>query len=239
MAFLDRSGDIIVDAVLTDIGREKLARNDGSFKIVGYTFADDEIDYSLFNPATGSAFMDEEILETPLFEANVNEKVNLNFPMMIITNPNLKYLPTLAADTAAITIGEEKGLSAGVTVRFYQSTDQNAKTVPSEIQDSGFKVELLNELLQIENESPVDITPYGTAIYVIQRDAQLIQSSQGSQVTFKLRPQSLSDSTWTKLGVSASFGAKRTIATKAKAVGLNSGLSSTITITIQEEFNRQ
>lgn len=238
MAFLDRSGDIIVDAVLTDIGREKLARNDGSFKIVGYTFADDEIDYSLFNPTTGSAFMDEEILETPLFEANVNERVNLNFPMMIITNPNLKYLPTLATDSNSLTIGEEKGLTAGVTVRFYQSTNQNAKLVPSEIQDAGFRIEMLNELLQVENESPVDITPYGTSIYIVQRDAQLIQSSQGSQATFKIRPQSLSDSTWSKLGVSASFGAKRTITTKVKATGLNSGLSSTVDVTIQEEFNR-
>ena len=44
MAFIDRSGDIVVDAVLTDIGREKLSRNDNSFNVVGYVFADDEID---------------------------------------------------------------------------------------------------------------------------------------------------------------------------------------------------
>ena len=34
MAFLDNSGDIILDAVLTDTGRYRLAKGDGSFKIV-------------------------------------------------------------------------------------------------------------------------------------------------------------------------------------------------------------
>ena len=33
MAFLDNSGDIILDAVLTDTGRLRLAQGDGSFKI--------------------------------------------------------------------------------------------------------------------------------------------------------------------------------------------------------------
>ena len=36
MAFLDNSGDIILDAVLTDTGRFRLARGDGSFKIVKF-----------------------------------------------------------------------------------------------------------------------------------------------------------------------------------------------------------
>ena len=38
MAFLDNSGDIILDAVLTDTGRMRLARGDGSFKIAKYAF---------------------------------------------------------------------------------------------------------------------------------------------------------------------------------------------------------
>ena len=34
MAFLDNSGDIILDAVLTDAGRQRMAR--GNFKIVKF-----------------------------------------------------------------------------------------------------------------------------------------------------------------------------------------------------------
>ncbi len=236
MAFIDRSGDIIIDAVLTDIGREKLARNDGSFRIVGYTFADDEIDYTLFNPLTGSTYMDEDLLDFPIFEANVNEKLNINFPMMTITNPNLKYLPSLTPDTAAISIGEEKGLSAGVTVRFYQNTNQNAKIVPVEIQDAAFRVEVGNDFLFVEDEAPVDISPYGTSIYVVTRDPQLIQASQGSQITLKVRTQSLTNSVWDTFG--AGTKPNRTISTKIKATGLNSGLSAFVSVTINEEFTR-
>ena len=49
MGFLDNSGDIILDAVLTDEGRMRLARGDGSFKIVKYALGDDEINYKLYD----------------------------------------------------------------------------------------------------------------------------------------------------------------------------------------------
>lgn len=155
---------------------------------------------------------------------------------MTITNPNLKYLPVLASDGTGVSIGEEKGLSAGSTIRFFQQTNQNARVVPPEIQDSGFKIELSNELLSIEDQVPSEISSYNTATYILPRDPSLIQSSQGSQITFKVRVQSLSNATWTKLGV-GSVGS-RTITTKVKATGLTSGLSSEFTVTINEEFSR-
>lgn len=236
MAFIDRSGDIIVDAVLTDLGRQKLARNDGSFRIVGYVFGDDEIDYSLFNPSTGSNYVDQEILNTPIFEANISEKLNVNYPLITITTPTLKYLPRLTADSLAVSIGEEKGLSSGISLRFFQDTNQNAKMVPVEIQDSAFRVEMNNDFLSVEGESPVDITPNGTAIYILQRDPQLIQSTAGSQVSFKIRPQSLNGSVWNIHGSGAA--PNRTLSTKVKATGITSGLSAHVSVTINEEFKR-
>ena len=50
MAFLDNSGDIILDAVLTDEGRRRLAQGNGSFRISKFALADDEVDYSLYTP---------------------------------------------------------------------------------------------------------------------------------------------------------------------------------------------
>ena len=47
-AFLDNSGDIILDAVLTDTGRFRLAKGDGTFKITKFALGDDEINYGLF-----------------------------------------------------------------------------------------------------------------------------------------------------------------------------------------------
>jgi len=46
MAFLKNDGDIILDAVLTDLGRRRMA--EGNFRITKFGLGDDEIDYSLF-----------------------------------------------------------------------------------------------------------------------------------------------------------------------------------------------
>ena len=57
MAFLDNSGDIILDAVLTDLGRKRLAQGNGSFRITKFALGDDEIDYALYDKdnVSGSA----------------------------------------------------------------------------------------------------------------------------------------------------------------------------------------
>jgi len=71
MAFLDNSGDIILDAVLTDTGRFRLAKGDGSFKIVKFALGDEEINYGSYNKnhPSGSAYYDLEVLQTPILEA--------------------------------------------------------------------------------------------------------------------------------------------------------------------------
>ena len=45
MSFQDNSGDIILDAVLTNLGRRLLARGDGSFKVTRFALGDDEINH--------------------------------------------------------------------------------------------------------------------------------------------------------------------------------------------------
>jgi hypothetical protein len=95
MAFLDNSGDIILDAVLTDEGRRRMAR--GNFNIVKFALGDDEIDYSLYNKThpSGSAFFDLEILQTPIFEAGTQINAGINYGLLSNTSTDLLYLPVL------------------------------------------------------------------------------------------------------------------------------------------------
>lgn len=103
MAFLDNSGDIILDAVLTDTGRKRLAAGDGSFRIAKYAFGDDEIDYSLYRNAnsaegrhpSGSAYYDVNILQTPILEAFTNNTSILNNKLVTYSRPDLLYLPVV------------------------------------------------------------------------------------------------------------------------------------------------
>ena len=94
MAFLDNSGDIILDAVLTDTGRARLAAGDGSFKIVKYAFADDEIDYAKYDKTqTNSNLYDIEILKTPILEAFTNNTSTMKSKLVSISRNNLLYMP--------------------------------------------------------------------------------------------------------------------------------------------------
>ena len=107
MAFLDNSGDIILDAVLTDTGRMRLARGDGSFRIAKFALGDDEIDYSQYQNAnyvdgahaSGSAYYDLEIVQTPVLEAFTNNTSNLKSKLISISRTNIQYLPELVLNT--------------------------------------------------------------------------------------------------------------------------------------------
>ena len=97
MAFLDNSGDIILDAVLTDTGRMRLAKGDGTFKITKFALADDEINYNLYdkNNPSGSAYYDLQIMQTPVLEAFTNNASSVKSKLLSISRDDLLYLPML------------------------------------------------------------------------------------------------------------------------------------------------
>lgn len=101
MGFLDNSGDIILDAVLTDTGRMRLAKGDGSFKIVKFALGDDEINYEIYNKddSRGSAYYDLEVLQTPVLEAFTDNAASMKSRLISIPRNNLLYLPVVKLNT--------------------------------------------------------------------------------------------------------------------------------------------
>jgi hypothetical protein len=97
MGFLDNSGDIILDVVLTDHGRKELSKGDGSFKITKFALGDEEIDYSLFNSshASGSSYYDLSILQTPILEAFTDNAASMKTKLVTYENLELLFLPVL------------------------------------------------------------------------------------------------------------------------------------------------
>lgn len=122
MAFLDNSGDIILDAVLTDTGRFRMAR--GDFRISKFALGDDEIDYSLFNKnhPSGSAYYDLEILRTPLLEAFTNNTSTMKSKLLSITRTNILHLPVLKLLNGGNTGGVTSGFSNVKQSAFNTST---------------------------------------------------------------------------------------------------------------------
>lgn len=107
MAFLDNSGDIILDAVLTDLGRKRMA--EGTFRITQFALGDDEIDYRIYdkNHPSGSAYYDLQILQTPVLEAFASSNANINHGLVSFNgNLNLLYLPTMKVWNKSTAVNE-------------------------------------------------------------------------------------------------------------------------------------
>jgi len=100
MGFLDNSGDIILDAVLTDLGRKRMA--EGRFTISQFALGDDEINYASYNSnhPSGSAYYDLEIIQTPILESFTNNTSTMKSRLITLdSNANFLYLPVIIENT--------------------------------------------------------------------------------------------------------------------------------------------
>ena len=105
---------VTVDAILTKKGRELLAKNDGSFRITQFALADDEIDYTLYNPnnPSGSAFYGEAIDNMPLLEAFPDESQIMKYKLATLPR-GTAVLPVLDLGFASISL--KQGASISIT----------------------------------------------------------------------------------------------------------------------------
>jgi len=102
---------VTVDAILTKKGRELLARNDGSFRITQFALADDEVDYTLYNPEhpSGSAFYGEAIENMPLLEAFPDETQIMKYKLVTLPRGTSK-LPVINVGYSSITLKQAASL---------------------------------------------------------------------------------------------------------------------------------
>jgi hypothetical protein len=105
---------ITVDAILTTKGRQLLSLNDGSFRITQFALADDEIDYTLYNPdhPSGSAYYGEAITNMPLLEAFPDETQIMKYKLVTLPRGTAK-MPILDLGYTSIVI--KQGASLAIT----------------------------------------------------------------------------------------------------------------------------
>jgi hypothetical protein len=135
---------ITVDAILTTKGRELLARNDGSFRITQFALADDEIDYTLYNPThpSGSAFYGEAIELTPVLEAFPEDSQIMRYKLVTLPRGtsrlpviNIGYNSISLKQGASLTITPQTLNYLGATSTFesngYVATIADSRLVSS------------------------------------------------------------------------------------------------------------
>lgn len=108
MAFKDTSGTAVIDAVLTDIGRKRMAN--GTFKPVKFALGDDEIDYSLIGPgALVTDGMQVPISSSAMFEAFGSETKNIQYALNTHATENSLYFPILKLNDKVADAAEMSG----------------------------------------------------------------------------------------------------------------------------------
>jgi hypothetical protein len=138
MAYLDNT-EITVDAILTKKGRQKLASGQ-SLNITKFALGDDEIDYTLYEPAhpKGSAYYDSAIRAIPVTEATPDETQILRYKLVTLPKGTTQ-IPLVKLGVPSIGVTQLEGgvslspttspagnASAGYTMVL---ADQNAGTL--------------------------------------------------------------------------------------------------------------
>jgi len=217
------TNNIIVDAVLTDLGRQFLARNDGSFNIVKFALADNEIDYTIIQQYGRLVGKDKIEKNTPVFEASTNANIALKYKLVSVSNPALTMLPALALDYGSATVNSNvlsisrltQNPSSTITVK---QTITQGNFVTPELIDNAFEVRVNDLFLGLRNLVPDSIDASNNATYLVDRSSALSSASESSvQFTIRLKTfsQTLFD-TYKSSGLNA-------IRTYVRITGINSG----------------
>jgi hypothetical protein len=108
MAYLDNT-EITVDAILTKKGRQKLASGQ-SLNITKFALADDEIDYTLYEPAhpKGSAYYDSAIRAIPVTEASPDETQILRYKLVTLPKGTTQ-IPVVKLGVTSIAVNQTEG----------------------------------------------------------------------------------------------------------------------------------
>jgi len=208
---------VTVDAILTTKGRELLAKNDGSFRITQFALADDEIDYTLYNPnhPSGSAFYGEAIENMPLLEAFPLETQIMKYRLATLPRGTAK-LPVLDLGYSAITLVQGASLAITPQTLNYLGNNQTYET-------SGYSATISDvRLMSTFTGIGINTTAALTANTTTTLGTNVSTTVIGSQINLRATT------------VNTLFGTNTQLSATLTVVGLDSGARLTIPITINK-----
>jgi hypothetical protein len=212
---------VTVDAILTTKGRELLAKNDGSFRITQFSLADDEIDYTLYNPThpSGSAFYGEAIQNMPLLEAFPIETQIMKYKLATLPRGTAK-LPVLDLGYSAISL--KQGASLAITPQTLNFLGNNQTYETSGYSTTISDVRLMSTFTGIGINTTSAINANTTATSTTTLGTNVSTTVIGSQINLRATT------------VNTLFGSNTQLTATLTVVGLDSGARVTIPITINK-----
>jgi len=208
---------ITIDAILTNKGRELLARNDSSFNITQFALADDEIDYTLYNPThpSGSSFYGEAIQNMPLLEAFPIETQIMKYKLATLPRGTAK-LPVLDLGYSAVTLQQGASLTITPQTLNYLGNTQGYET-------SGYSATISDvRLMSTFTGIGINNTTANQTNTTTTLGTNVSTTIIGSQINLRATT------------VNTLFGTNTQLSATLTIVGLDSGARLTIPITINK-----
>jgi hypothetical protein len=219
MGFLNNTA-VVVDAILTKKGRELLARNDGSFRITQFALADDEVDYTLYNPnhPSGSAFYGEAIEKMPVLEAFPDDTQIMKYKLITLPRGTAK-IPVL--NIGYNTIELKQGGSLAITPQTLNYLGAN-----STFEQSGYIV-TIGDVRTMSSFTGVGInTPAATSMNSTTTMGTVVSKTViGTTINL------------TATTVNTLFGSSTTLNTVLTVVGRDSGARISVPVVIKKTNN--
>jgi len=208
---------VTVDAILTKKGREVMAKNDGSFQITQFALADDEIDYTLYNPThpNGTSFYGEAIDNMPLLEAFPDETQIMKYQLTTLPRGTAK-LPVLDLGYAAITLKQGASLAITPQTLSYLGNDQTFESSGYSATISDVRLLGTYSGLGVNTTSAINANTNATTTIGTNVSKTII----GTQLNLRATT------------VNTLFGTNATLSSTLTVVGLDSGARLTIPLTI-------
>ena len=209
---------VTVDAILTTKGRELLARNDGSFQITQFSLADDEIDYTLYNPnhPSGSAFYGQAIEAMPIIQAFPEDTQIMRYTLTTLPRGTSR-LPVVSLGYNTIVL--KQGASLTITPQTL-----NYLGATSTFEANGY-IATISDIRLLSSFQ-------GTGITTTTVDTSALNTTVGTVLS---KSEIGTSFTLTGTTVNTLFGSTlTTLATTITVVGRDSGARITIPLNIQK-----
>jgi len=227
MGFLDHStNNIIVDAVLTDLGRRRLAANDGSFSVVKFALGDDEVNYEIISKFGLTVGREKIEKNTPVFEAQTSASLGLKHKLISLSSQIETVLPQLVNLSQSDATHSTLNIlyQSNASVRLKQKISQ-ATSVPVDLRESVYMVRASSRFLVVSTQAT-----NLPAVYTTERDRMGMYRARtvGNELNLTFGHASLSNTVYATFGDS-----QNNIHTNVIVTGLLTGISHNISITLQ------
>ena len=206
MGYLDHStNNIILDAVLTDAGRDKLSKN--TFLISNFALGDNEIDYTIIKKYGRTVGKEKIEKNTPVFEALTNQEIALKFPIISLPSGNLSSSPTFPILKL---VGDPPALSRSTSTKpitieiLYKGTAATATDISNNFGGDAFtkfRIKYSSRFFRISGNS-IDTQEHLVGSDPNRTQTSLYTSSQGfnDQITFNIVAKTIDSTTFAIYG---------------------------------------